>query len=518
MFQKFGVPIRHVRIVSQGLIFCLWVALILATRHPMDSWLARNIPVSLFLRANPLLLTAVTGGLRMSVSLLFLGFITLAVSVALGRVFCGWVCPLGTIFDAYGWILKRLRVRIDGPSPDWFRLKYYLLGAILVVSLVGGVSPLLGLDPIVLLTRTAASVINPIWTRWTPGTWMPGSTLGFNGAMIDGASLLLFILIMGGTTRLSRVWCRVACPLGAYLGTLSRHSVLRRETAGCVQCNICSNHCPTGAIAFTDQQIYIESECIKCFTCSQICPVDANFFTMKSPIPAVTETYAPVRLDRRSLLTATAAAVVSTPVLAMSGGNPGSTKGLVRPPMSREERDFLTSCVRCGECVKACPSGILKPAGLEHGLRALWTPIMVATEGACLSGCNACSVACPTDAIMKYPIEQKYAYKAGTATFESSRCISFTENKFCSECIRVCPTDAIIWTKGWEPEAVVGQAKMGSDSPAPSGVIPSRPTAIRFDLCVGCGACETSCNEIVPGLSAMKNTSFGRATATSIKI
>jgi Fe-S-cluster-containing dehydrogenase component len=68
--------------------------------------------------------------------------------------------------------------------------------------------------------------------------------------------------------------------------------------------------------------------------------------------------------------------------------------------MSREERDFLTSCLRCDECVKACPTGLLKPSGIENGMRALWSPVMRPTEGWCMQGCNACSQACPTDAIV----------------------------------------------------------------------------------------------------------------------
>jgi polyferredoxin len=517
LLHRFGVPVRYVRIAVQGFVFALWVALLLATRHPMESWLLQILPASLFLRADPLVLTVVAGGMRMGISLLMLGFVTLAVSVLLGRVFCGWVCPLGTVFDAYGWILRRLRIRTDGPSPSWFRFKYYLLLAILVFAVLGGVSPLMGLDPIVLFTRVVASVLAPVADRWNGSSLRAGGPLGFNGSLIDGASLILFLGIMAGTTRLSRIWCRTACPLGAYLGAFSRHAVLRRETQGCVQCNICANHCPTGAIAFDNQEITIESECIKCFTCSQVCPVDANFFTLKNPIPAVTETYAPVRLERRAVLATSAAAVVATPGLLASGGAPGSQKALIRPPMSREEKDFLTSCIRCGECVKACPSGILKPAGLEHGLRALWTPVMVATEGACVQGCNACSQACPTDAILKYPIQNKYDYKAGTAIFETSRCVSYTDGKFCSECVRACPTDAIVWAPGWEPELAPGQPKQGADQPAPAGQVPSRPIKIRFESCVGCGACENVCEDVVPGRAAMIITSWGRATATELK-
>jgi ferredoxin len=510
-----GIPTRYYRIAVQTAVFALWVALILATHHPLgaaDGWLAHHIPVSLMLRIDPLVMTVVTGGMRVGVSILMLGFVTLGVSLLLGRVFCGWVCPLGAIFDVYGWILKRLRVKFEGPSPSWFRFKYYLLLAILVFAVIGGVSPLMGFDPIVLLTRTVAVILMPLWRKQDLLHWVVGGSVGSNGYLIDTLTLVLFLGIMSATTRLSRIWCRTACPLGAYLAVSSRHSVLRRQTEGCVHCNICAVHCPTGAIDFKNPEIYNESECIKCFSCSQECPVDANFFTYKNPLPAATADYAPVSLERRQFMATGALALLAAPVMNASAGESKSQKKLIRPPMSREERDFLSSCIRCGECMKACPTGVLKPAGLEFGLRALWTPVLTPSEGYCEKGCSACSQACPTDAIMKYPIENKYDYKAGTAVFNSSLCISTTENKFCSECVRVCPTNAIEITKGWEPE----DTTHASDHAAPAGQPPTRPIHVNFDQCVGCGACEYACNQIVFGQPAMVTTSFGRAVPTQL--
>lgn len=516
----FGVPTRRIRIVVQGLIFGLWVALILSTKYPMDSWIARNIPVSLMLRIDPLVMTVVSGGMRTLVTITLLGAVTLVVSLILGRVFCGWVCPLGTVFDAYGWVLRRLRVPFEGPSPRWFTFKYYLLAAILVFAVLGGVSPLMGFDPIVLITRTAAVVINPLILKSNELFWNINDKPGFYGYFVDGATLLLFMTIMAGTTRLSRIWCRTACPLGAYLAVLSRNSVLRRDTSGCVHCNICANHCPTGAINFANEEIYNESECIKCFSCSQECPVDANFFTYKLPVPAISPSQHPVSLQRRTLLATVVGTMASSPILRLAGGATLSSKRLLRPPMSREERDFLSSCIRCTECVKACPTGILKAAGVEHGVRALWSPVMVPTEGYCKQGCNACSQACPTDAIMKYPIDKKYTYKTGTAVLETSRCISYTERKFCSECVRVCPTNAIEFTRGWEPENVKpgrwGVPEKGADYSAPDEKIPTRPVHVSFDKCIGCGACEFACNQIVFGQPAMVTTSYGRAVPSGV--
>ncbi|MGE0616350.1 MAG: 4Fe-4S binding protein [Bacteriovoracia bacterium] len=511
-----GMPTRHVRIGVQTAVFSLWVALILATKHPMDSWLAKHIPVSIMLRIDPLVTTVVSGGMRMAVTITLLGLVTLGVSLLLGRVFCGWVCPLGAIFDFYGWFLRKFRVPFEGPSPSWFRLKYYLLFAILIFALIGGVSPLMGFDPIVLITRVAAVVLNPLIREHDKLLWTVGDAPGYFGYFIDISTLALFLAIMGGTTRLSRIWCRTACPLGAYLALLGRNSVLRRDTKGCVHCNICSNHCPTGAISFTNAEVYNESECIKCFACSQECPVDANFFTLKSPFPAASPSQYPVSLERRDLIATAAFTVLAAPALNLSGGESGAHKRLLRPPMSREEHDFLASCIRCNECTKACPTGILKPAELQHGLRALWSPVMVPTEGYCKEGCSACSQACPTDAIMKYPIEKKYTFKSGTAMFETNRCISYTDNKFCSECVRVCPTDAIEISRDWEPAGGVTKAK-GADFPAPAGRVPTRPTRVNYDRCIGCGACEWVCDKIVVGEPAMVTTSFGRATPSNFE-
>lgn len=451
------------------------------------------------------------------VQITLLGLLTMGISLVMGRVFCGWVCPLGAVFDFYGWFLRRFRVVFEGPSPRWFRFKYYLLTAILVFAALGAVSPLMGFDPIVLITRTAAVVLYPLGRRSHEILWKATDPVGHYGWFMDGATLMLFALIMGATTKLSRIWCRAVCPLGAYLAVLSRNAMLRRDTQGCVQCGLCSDHCPTGAIDFKNAEVYNESECIKCFSCTQECPVDANFFTWKSPVPAFAPAHAPVSLGRREWIGTAAFSMFAAPALRLSGGEPQSHKKLLRPPMSRDERDFLSSCIRCAECMKACPTGVLKPAGLEYGIRALWTPVMVTREAHCQEGCHACSEACPTDAIMKYPLEKKYAFKSGTAVFDSNRCISFTEKKFCSECVRVCPTNAIEIETGWTPPGPNGgtlKSAQGVDLPAPPGQTPTRPIHVSYDRCVGCGACEVECHKVVFGESAMVTVSTGRTVPT----
>jgi ferredoxin len=381
---------------------------------------------------------------------------------------------------------------------------------------MGSVSPLIAFDPIVLITRVMATVFGPLIRHsgsLSIGVLQPPPVYG---DFLDYSTLLVFVGIMAYTTRVSRVWCRTACPLGAMLAVSSRYSSLKRDTTGCIHCQVCANHCPTGAIDFKNPEVYNESECIKCFSCSEFCPVDVNVFQFKNPINVTSKMHEPVELGRRELVSTLALAAVSGPIMQISAGKPLEHKKLMRPPMSREEGKFLSSCIRCGECMKACPTGTLKPADLKFGVRGLWSPVMTPVEGPCLEGCNACSVACPTDAIQKYPVEAKYLFKVGTAVLNTSLCVGYGENKFCLECVRACPTQAITVSAGWESVDENGK-KAGSDTPAPEGQTASRPTHIDFDKCVGCGWCENVCNQIVMGEPAMIVTSFGRAVPTNLQ-
>ena len=68
----FGVPTRRVRIVVQTSLFLLWAILVYSTHYPMQSWIATHIPVSLFLRIDPLVATVIMGGMRVGVTILLL--------------------------------------------------------------------------------------------------------------------------------------------------------------------------------------------------------------------------------------------------------------------------------------------------------------------------------------------------------------------------------------------------------------------------------------------------------------
>ena len=77
---------------------------------------------------------------------------------------------------------------------------------------------------------------------------------------------------------------------------------------------------------------------------------------------------------------------------------------LIRPPGALPEKDFLARCIRCGECMKACPTNTLQPVALVAGFSAFFSPKITPRRGPCEPLCNVCGHVCPTGAIRALPV------------------------------------------------------------------------------------------------------------------
>ena len=165
------LTLRRLRRVSQILFLGLFLFLLCATEYrsafPASSGDNRlPYPVRIFLESDPFI--AVTNALatRTLYRGLLWSLVILIPTLFLGRFFCGWICPLGTLNHLASDIrserkLGRRRIDSNRYKP-WQRSKYHLLFALLTAALLGSV---LGgiFDPIALVVRSFALSILPGW-------------------------------------------------------------------------------------------------------------------------------------------------------------------------------------------------------------------------------------------------------------------------------------------------------------------------------------------------------------------
>ncbi len=148
---------------------------------------------------------------------------------------------------------------------------------------------------------------------------------------------------------------------------------------------------------------------------------------------------------------------------------------LLRPPGAVPEDRFTGLCIRCNNCVHACPTKIILPdTGDEAGLAGFAAPIVRFDRNYkyCLETCNACTQVCPTGALVPLDLEPKNKYIIGEALVDNNVCLTSLGKKECDACELACPYDAVKIT--WDEENY-------------------NANPVVNDKCVGCGACEVVC-------------------------
>jgi len=553
-----------VRRASQVVFLLIFLWFVLVTTSG-DRWhQIRDWPVNWMLELDPLaaLGTLLTTGALYSGLLWALA--TVVLTIVLGRFFCGWLCPFGTMHHFMGWV-----GRISGVSAQGRRyykaqsIKYYVLlflltaasidlwtaaarvsqegGLIWVVPAVALIGfavtamvrrhdkpwKMLGIvclflfmwmaagrvlpgdeaitaslltgfvDPMSLVYRSISLVFLPFLDRSAGVVF--ATPRFYDGAWFIGT---IFVVALLSNLVIPRLFCRFVCPLGALLALLSRFSIWRmvktdRCCSDCMRCDAgCEGGCePSGQIR--------TAECVLCMNCMSDCEDGAMTYGTsplergERPLPDI---------SRRGVLASITSGLVAVPLL-RSGGWTFRDRhhGLVRPPGALAESDFLDRCLRCGQCMRICPTNVLQPAGVEAGLEGLWTPVLnnrIGTSG-CQLECNACGSVCPTGAIRPFTMDEKLGrgefaqrgpIRIGAAFMDRGRCLPWSMDRPCIVCQENCPVS---------PKAIFIRYSSvtirGGDKKIRLGM-----PYVDLTLCTGCGICENVCP--VRGLAGIRVT------------
>jgi len=530
-----------IRRVSQTFFLILFIFLLVESRLPQDIYLDYSIaldakqnieldyPVKYFFQLDPLIwITSLISGHQWIKGFGWaLGIVVL--TFFFGRIFCSFICPLGTIHHMASYIrpaLKKQRMVSANQKHSSQRFKYFLLILFLMSALLG--LNLTGLlDPISFFFRSLALAVFPgvgtgikelldlaaqsnikilNYISYT-GEVLISPVFGYGYKAFKSAWFIgiLFLFILFLNRIRPRFWCRTLCPLGALLGIFARFSILRleKDPEKCTNCNLCLLSCQGAASPMPGQE-WDATECMLCFNCFNSCPENAIAFKLAWP-PRVNKK---PDMGRRAVLGGLLAGL-SFPLLGRLDGrlHHVSDARLIRPPGSLPEKDFLKLCQRCGLCMKVCPTNAINPTLTEAGIAGFWTPNLIMTQGYCEYTCTLCSGVCPTGAIRKLSGKEKIEspIRIGSAYIDRGRCLPWSGSGPCIVCEEHCPTSpkAIRFIQGTSL-SLTGK-KMNVKLPY-----------VDLKSCVGCGICEFKCP--VKGNPAIRVIAAGESRSVANQI
>ena len=434
----------------------------------------------------------------------------LLLTFVFGRIYCSVICPMGVFQDVIIWIrrtigkwlqnaqARRLKHIKEIASPERPRIRQYLKRfqyvpehkwvryGVLVLSIVS----------IFVSGQMLIALIAPYSAYGRMIVSLTGTASGSVVPALLVTGLVTLVVIFCCAWLWGREYCNTICPVGTFLSLVSRFSLFRPtiDTSKCINCGRCGKGCKASCIDMKNHRIDY-SRCVVCFDCIDNCSEGGSDGAIKyrfvglgkrNEIPgqARNDGQGQTQNDksgRRAFLATTA--LVTTALAAkaqethMHGGfaevipKQAPERGTRLVPFGAESvKSFYDRCTACQLCVKACPTGVLRPStDFEHFLQ----PVMGYEKGYCRPECNACNVVCPSDAIRPLAPGQKQTIQIGLAHVNFELCLAAKGEATCGNCAYHCPSGAI---------RMVEQEGMQFKVPT-----------VSESQCIGCGACEFLC-------------------------
>jgi len=443
------MKIITVRRISQVFFFSMFVWFCIVSTIGERFWQLRGWPVNWFLQLDPL---AAFGTVLTTHTLyrpLLWALVTIVLTIIFGRFFCGWICPFGALHQFVGYLGNRRKTTAQKIQLNKYRkaqcIKYFILLFFLFMAAFPSLAATLQtglLDPITLVTRSFNLLLLPVIDRTV-------NLVSVSARFYEGAWLIFTIFLTAVLFNLiiPRFYCRFICPLGALFAIISRFAIWRigKMQSECSDCKLCNKACEGACEPAGKMRI---SECVLCLNCREDCIDQLMVYQTR---PSLTGEITNPDVSRRGFVLSLASGLFAVPAVRLSNklGSNWHHK-VVRPPGALQEEEFLKRCIKCGQCMRVCPTNVIQPGGVQTGLENLWTPVLnnrIGSSG-CQFNCVACGQICPTSAIRPITLDEKHGtgefaeagpIKIGTAFFDRNRCLPWAMDKPCIVCEENCP-------------------------------------------------------------------------------
>ena len=192
-------------------------------------------------------------------SFILLGIFFVA-TLFLGRVFCGYFCPLGALQEWLRIIGRKIGIKKDFELPEkidrYLRyVKYLILVIIVYYSFYLG---------------------DLVFRNYDPYNALMHLGIEFEEKII-GYGILIVVLV--GSLFFKNFWCRYFCPLGAFFGAVKKLSFfgIKRDSKTCISCGICDRSCPANLKIASAEEVK-SVDCISCGKCVSSCPENSLSF------------------------------------------------------------------------------------------------------------------------------------------------------------------------------------------------------------------------------------------------
>lgn len=201
-----------------------------------------------------------------------------ATALFFGPLFCGWLCPAGSLTEFLGKLVpERIKLDLSGslnPAP----IRYGVLAGILIAPFLGGNACCAFCNFAHMQSLVSAAFGN------------------FNGlrhwASFTILTFVFWFFLFGIFMKGGRGWCNFFCPAGALQGLFhwigarfKLGKAVQIDTGKCKVCGICISECPGWAIRKEEYATINRHSCSVCLDCVHVCPQHAikyKFFNDKN--------------------------------------------------------------------------------------------------------------------------------------------------------------------------------------------------------------------------------------------